>query len=121
MYGLLKFIVSLMRAFIALLDHNKNDLRHAPISIRYTFSILLASFWCLAFGLWAGELYYIGYNMMGHVAVVTMAFVTWAVLKSTKRIYSREHTDQYLRAPDHSSRCDELSDEQRAELAKRLG
>ena len=39
------------------------------IHIRYFATILLACFWCLAFGLYFGEFLFIGYNMLGHVDV----------------------------------------------------
>jgi hypothetical protein len=96
------------------LDPNINPLRHAPPYIRYFFSILLACFWCLAFGLYIGEKLTIGYNMFGHIAVVSMAFATWTVFKQVERTYGpREGTVDFLRMPDRSSRCDELTDEER--------
>lgn len=54
---------------------------------RYLATILLASFWCLAFGVYFGDIQNIGYNMLGHAAVISMAFVTWAVFKQSDRIY----------------------------------
>ena len=87
------------------------------IHIRYFAKILLACFWCLAFGLYFGEFLFIGYNMLGHVAVITMAFTTWVVFKQFDRIYSpRGGTQDWLRMPDRGSRCDEMTEEQR--LAK---
>jgi hypothetical protein len=73
--------------------------------------ILLSCFWCLAFGLYIGELLTIGYNMLGHVAIVTMVFVTWYVFRSLNHTNARGA--DYLRMPDYSSRCDEMTDEQR--------
>ena len=56
----------------------------------------------------------IGYNMVGHIAVISMAFITWGVFKQFDRIYSpRAGTQDWLRMPDRSSRCDEMTDEQR--------
>ena len=102
-----------------LLDPNLNPLRHAPAFVRYFATVLLATFWCLAFGVYFGDIQNIGYNMMGHTAVISMAFVTWAVFKQVDRIYgSREGTQDWLRMPDRSSRCDEMTDEQRLEKAK---
>jgi len=52
--------------------------------------------------------------MLGHIAVISMAFVTWAVFKQFDRIYSpRTGTQDWLRMPDRGSRCDEMTDEQR--------
>jgi len=97
-----------------LLDPNLNPLRHAPAFVRYLSTILLASFWCLAFGMYVGNIQNIGYNMMGHAAVISMAFVTWAAFKQVDRVYGpREGTQDWLRMPDRSSRCDEMTEEQR--------
>jgi len=96
------------------MDPNLNPLRHAPIHVKYFFSILLGCFWSLAFGLYVGELLTIGYNMIGHIAVISMAFGTWAVFRSVENVYGpRTGTVQWLRSPDYSSRCDELTEDQR--------
>jgi hypothetical protein len=48
-----------------------------------------------------------------------MAFVTWVVFKQSNRIYGpRAGTEEWLRMPDRSSRCDEMTDQQRLEKAK---
>jgi len=114
--NLLDFMVQKLRS---LLDPNLNPLRHAPAFVRYFATILLASFWCLAFGVYFGDIQNIGYNMMGHIAVISMAFITWAVFKQFDRIYGpREGTQEWLRMPDRSSRCDEMTEEQRLEKIK---
>jgi len=52
--------------------------------------------------------------MLGHIAVISMAFVTWTVFKQFDRVYGRKNgTQDWLRMPDRSSRCDEMTDEQR--------
>jgi hypothetical protein len=119
MYGVLKFFYFLFQKARSILDPNLNPLRHAPTHVRYIASILLLCFWCLAFGLYIGKPLSIGYNMLGHIAVVSMAFITWAVFKQFNRIYGpRDGTQEWLRSPDHSSRCDEMTDEQRNAKAK---
>jgi hypothetical protein len=119
MFGLFKFLLLIVKSFRQLLDPNINPLRHAPPYIRYFFSILLACFWCLAFGLYIGEKLTIGYNMFGHIAVISMAFGTWAVFRSVEKSYGpREGTVDFLRMPDRSSRCDELTDEERMARAR---
>jgi hypothetical protein len=121
MYSVLKFFYFLFLNGRKLLDPNLNPLRHAPPHVRYFATILLACFWCLAFGLYFGDFLLIGYNMMGHIAVISMAFVTWAVFKQFERIYGpREGTQDWLRMPDRSSRCDEMTDEQRLEKIKEM-
>jgi hypothetical protein len=52
--------------------------------------------------------------MFGHIAIISMAFGTWAVFRSVEKSYGpREGTVDFLRMPDRSSRCDELTDEER--------
>ena len=87
MFGILKFFYFLYQTARSILDPNINPLRHAPIYVRWMVTIVLFCFWCLAFGLYIGEPLYIAYNMLGHIAIISMAFVTWAVFKQAKRIY----------------------------------
>jgi len=101
------------------MNPNINPLRHAPAHIKYFASILLGCFWCLAFGLYVGELLTIGYNMIGHIAIISMVFATWAVFRTTENVYAPRTGVQWLRAPDHSSRCDELTEQQRLEAVNR--
>lgn len=57
------------------------------------------------FGLYIGEPMSIPYNMFGHIAVISMAFVTWGVFKQSNRIYGpRAGTEDWLRMPDRSMR-----------------
>jgi len=121
MFAVLKFIYFIIQKGRSLLDPNLNPLRHAPAHVRYFATVLLACFWCLAFGLYFKDFLLIGYNMLGHIAVISMAFVTWAVFKQFDRIYSaRAGTEDWLRMPDRSSRCDEMTEEQRLAKANEL-
>ncbi len=121
MFSVLKFFYYVFLNGRKILDPNLNPLRHAPPHVRYFATILLACFWCLAFGLYFEDFLLIGYNMMGHIAVISMAFVTWAVFKQFNRIYGpREGTQDWLRMPDRSSRCDEMTEEQRLEKIKEM-
>ena len=121
MFSVLKFFWLVSRSSWDIMNPNLNPLRHAPAHVKYFASILLSCFWCLAFGLYIGELLTIGYNMLGHIAIVSMVFATWSVFRSVEKAYSpRKGTVDYLRMPDRSSRCDELTDEQRQTLASRI-
>ena len=102
MFSVLKFIWIVFQAFPALLNVNRNALANVPDPTKYLAMILLSVFWCLAFGLYIGELLTIGYNMLGHVAIVTMVFVTWYVFRSLNHTNARGA--DYLRMPDYSSR-----------------
>lgn len=113
MIGLIKFIALVFRASVQLLDPNKNQLRHAPVKAKWLVSVLLGSFWALAFSLYIGELWLIGYNIIGHIVLITMVFVTWLTFKHFKNTYAPRTGEDYLRMPDRSSRCDELTDDQR--------
>ena len=113
MFSILKFLWVISRSSWNIMNPNINPLRHAPAHIKYFASILLGCFWSLAFGLYVGELLTIGYNMIGHIAIISMAFATWAVFRTTENVYAPRKGVQWLRAPDHSSRCDELTEDQR--------
>lgn len=120
MFGVLKFLWLVFKAFPDLLNVDRNVLKHVPDQTKYLAMILLSLFWCLAFGLYFGELLTIGYNMMGHVAVLTMVFVTWWTFRSFRLMSPARLGVDYLRAPDRSSRCDEYTDEDREKMSKRF-
>jgi len=119
MFSVLKFIWLVSRSSWDIMNPNLNPLRHAPVYAKYFLSILLGCFWSLAFGLYVGELLTIGYNMLGHIAIISMVFVTWYVFRSVENTYKPRTGVNWLRAPDHSSRCDELTEEQRLAAATR--
>jgi small-conductance mechanosensitive channel len=119
MFGLIKFLIAVYRAFVALLDPNRNALKDAPPQIKYITSVLLASFWAVAFSLWAGELYFIGYNVIGHVAVVSMAFATWLVFRHFRKTYTKRSEYDLLRDPNRLPKCYELTDEERLQAAQK--
>ncbi len=113
MFGLLKFIIAVCRTFYELLDPNLNALRNAPAGIKYGASVLLACLWCLAFGLYIGELAYIGYNMFGHIAVVSMAFLTWLVMRTVTRQYPDRNEYEILRDPNRAPKCYDMTEEEK--------
>lgn len=119
MFGLLKLLYHVLREFPRLLNIDHTALKHVPDPTKYLAMIMLSCFWCLAFGIYAGELLFIGYNMIGHVAILTMCFVTWWIFRNYRLRITPHRRQDWLRAPDRSSRCDEYTDEQREELVKR--
>lgn len=119
MWGLTKLLWYAVITGIELMSVDRNALKNIPTPTKYLAMVLLSCFWCLAFGIYFGELYYIGTNMIGHVLLITAVFVTWATFRSLSQEYGTRRSD-WLRMPDRSSRCDEYTDEQREELAKRI-
>ena len=117
MFGVLEFFRALFLAYRDLLHVDRNALKAIPDQSKYLAMILLSCFWCLAFGIYFGELLAIGYNMLGHVALITMVFVTWLTFRHYQMINPLRSDADYLRAPDRSSRCDEYTDEEREQLA----
>jgi hypothetical protein len=122
MFGLLKFLWLVCQSFVNLLNVDRNELKRVPDETKYLAMIMLSCFWSLAFGLYTGELFFIGYSMIGHVLLITMCFVTWWTFRAyrARQAPYRHRGEDFLRMPDRSSRCDELTDEQRAELAKQI-
>lgn len=115
MFGLYKFLVALFKAALQILDPDRNALKDAPPQIKYITSVFLAVFWALAFSLYTGELWYLGYNIIGHFAVVTMVFVTWLVFKHFRRTYTERTEYDLLRDPNRLPKCYELTDEEKAQ------
>lgn len=120
MFGLAKMLWYAGITAVELLSVDRNALKNVPAPTKYLAMVLLSCFWCLAFGIYAGELLYIGKNMIGHVLLITAVFVTWATFCNFEREYGARRGVDWLRMPDRSSRCDEYTDEERAELAKRI-
>jgi len=121
MFGLIKFIIYLVKSSTAVLDPAKNLLSQAPVETKYLYSIILGMFWCLAFGLYVGELLTIGYNMLGHIAVITMAFATWWVFRAV-RVANPSSRDAYelLRSPQRDPKCYDMTDEERMAAVQKI-
>jgi hypothetical protein len=113
MFGLIKFLIALFKAGLQILDPDRNALKHAPPQIKYITSVFLASFWALAFSLYTGELWYLGYNIIGHFAVVSMVCITWLVFRHFKQTYTERTEYDLLRDPNRLPKCYELTDEEK--------
>ena len=68
-----------------LLDGTKNALKTAPVEYKYLVSNLLASMWCIAFGIYTAELLFIGYNIIGHIVLITCVFFTFFIFTSERK------------------------------------
>ena len=102
MFSVLKFFWILFKAFPDLLNVDRNALKFVPDQTKYLAMIMLSCFWCLAFGLYFGELMTIGHNMLGHVALITMVFVTWWTFRHYLMLTSARLGVDYLRVSDVS-------------------
>lgn len=122
MYGLYKFLMLVFRTFRDLLSVDRNALASVPTSYKYLVMVMLSCFWALSFGLYVGEVYFIGYSMIGHIALITMAFVTWYTFRNFKRIHSWSMRNNYelLRDPARLSKCHEMTDEERVHAVIKL-
>jgi hypothetical protein len=122
MYGLFKFLILVAKTFRNLLNVDRNALSSVPTSYKYLVMIMLSCFWALSFGLYVGEVYFIGYSMIGHIALITMAFVTWYTFRNLKRIHSWSMRNNYelLRDPSRIPKCYEMTDEERGQAAMKL-
>ena len=122
MFSLFKLIWIILKNFKYLLDVDRNALANIPDYAKYFSMVLLSCFWALAFGLYVGEFYFIGYSMLGHIALISMVFVTWWTFRSYQeraKFQPRRGVD-WLRAPDRSARDEEMTDEQRQQLAGKI-
>jgi hypothetical protein len=131
MYSVLKFFFIVARYCWrrgwGILNPNLNPMRGAPMYVKYVATILLGCFWSLAFCLYTAQFFIIGLNMLAHMAVISMVFVTWTTFKGFKRVYPTPlgTPGQYplMRHPTAEQRCSEMSDAERiaaANLADRL-
>ncbi len=122
MYGLYKFLILVVKTFRNLLNVDRNALSSVPTSYKYLVMVMLSCFWALAFGLYVGEVYFIGYSMIGHIALITMAFVTWYTFHNLKRIHiwSMRNNYELLRDPARIPKCYEMTDEERGQAAMKL-
>jgi|TARA_R100000149_G_scaffold66059_2_gene43035 hypothetical protein len=76
-----------MKKLMRFLDPAHNALKDSPPEWKFLASIVLATFWCLAFGITTGELLFIGYSIIGHYAILFCIFLTWSVFRVTKKMY----------------------------------
>lgn len=69
------------------MNPNLNPIRNAPVYAKWLVTILLGCLWSLAFGLYTAQFLYIGINMLAHIAVLSMVFVTWYTFRYFKNAY----------------------------------
>ena len=68
-----------------LLNGGKNALKSAPLEFNFLFSCILATMWCVAFGIYTAELLFIGYSTIGHILLLASVFLTWSLFRTMKK------------------------------------
>lgn len=81
MMGLFKLI----RFLFTLVNPASNALSNAPLEWKYLATNALAFMWCVSFGLYVGEYLTIGYSIIGHIALITMCFITYVVMRNSRK------------------------------------
>lgn len=77
--------INLGKFAYGLLDSGKNALKNSPMEYRFLASNLLAAMWCIGFGIYTAELLYIGYNIIGHLTLITCVFFTFFVFTAERK------------------------------------
>ena len=86
-----------------------NPMRGAPPHIKYFATIVLGCLWSLVFGLYTAQFFYIGLNMLAHMAVISMAFLTWYTFRRFKTTYG-SGSYPLMRDPNFQPKCYEMTD-----------
>lgn len=115
MFSLIKFFIKIINFFWLkgwkILNPNLNPMRNAPIYIKYFATIILGCFWSLAFGLYTAQFFYIGINMLAHIAIISMTFITWITFKGFKHNYPESYP--LMRDPNFSPKCYEMTENEK--------
>ena len=77
--------INLGKFAYGLLDNTKNALKDSPMEYKFLASNILASLWCISFGIFTAELLFIGYNIIGHITLICMIFFTWFIFNTEKK------------------------------------
>ena len=118
MFSLLKFFFIIFRGGWNIVNPNINPLRSAPPHIKYFASILLGCFWSLAFGLYTAQFFFIGFNMIAHIGIISMVFVTWYTFRHFRKAYGSVPYP-LMRDPNFSPKCYEMTDGEKLAAAER--
>ncbi len=119
MWGLIRIFWALYKGSRNIIHPNHNPMRHAPVEYKVIATVILACLWCLTFGIFAGELLTIGHNMLGHIVLILMVFVTWSTFQWFRKRYPALPTPPLMRDPARAQRDYELTDQEREQAAQR--
>ncbi|MDR9433014.1 MAG: hypothetical protein RI539_07260 [Spiribacter sp.] len=81
MIGLFK----LLRLLFSLVNPATNALSSAPLEWKYLATNVLAFLWCVSFGVYVGEYVMIGYSIIGHIALISMCFLTYYLMRHSRQ------------------------------------
>jgi hypothetical protein len=74
------FFLKFYDLYTLVIDNERNPLRHIPDpSSRLTITTVLAWLWCVAFGLYMGNIMITGISFLAHLPILFMIFLTAAV------------------------------------------
>ena len=111
MFSIFKLLFKIWRAGWSVVNPNLNPMRGAPPHIKYFATIILGCFWSLAFGLYTAQFFFIGLNMLAHIAVISMVFITWYTFRRFKTTYG-SGSYPLMRDPKFQPKCYEMTDDE---------
>jgi len=86
-------IWKLIKFMYSLIDPATNAFANAPLEWKYLATNVLAFMWCISFGITVGEYVTIGYSIIGHIALITMCFVTYYTLRRSRKNFDPSERD----------------------------
>ena len=70
-----------------ILHPSYNAFKNSPPEYKFFVSLILASFWCVAFGIYTSELLFIGYSILGHYLLIICTFITWSAFHHARKLH----------------------------------
>ena len=117
MFAILKLFWFLWNTGWSIVNPNLNPMRNAPVHIKYFATVILACFWSLAFCLYTAQFFFIGLNMLAHIAIISVAFLTWTTFKGFKRTYPVQFPQ--MRDPKFLPKCYDMTDAEKMAAVNR--
>ena len=72
-------------AWDAVMDEERNPLRHFPLMTAHMLMQILAWMWSIVFSLALGSYFVFGVTVVGHVLIIAAVFVTLAIFRDAER------------------------------------
>ncbi|CAM3799083.1 hypothetical protein [Polynucleobacter brandtiae] len=119
MYSIIKFVLFLFHSGWKILNPNLNPLRNAPLQVKYFATVLLGCFWSLAFCLYTAQFFFIGINMLAHIVLISMIFVTWYTFTYFRKKYPSRNLPPLMRDRYFAPKCYEMTEAEKSFAIKR--